>query len=129
MTAAGPNVTGSIVVGTDVTRASEAALREARIRDRVLAVVRASPGITTERAAAAATCSIFEAIHALEYWVGEGALEEAELSEASAWFPTSWCHICGCTEEHACEGGCGWRIAPGTSGEFGLGAGVCTRCA
>lgn len=113
----------------DVTHASEAALRQARIRDQVLAVVRASPGITTERVSAAACCSIFEVIHALEYWVGEGALEEAELSEASVWFPLTWCHLCGCTEQHACEGGCSWRINPGTTGEFGLGAGVCSRCA
>lgn len=115
----------------DVTHASEAALRQARIRDSVLAVVRASPGITTERAAAAATCSIFEVIHALEYCVGEGQVVEAEVDvlDASTWFPANWCHFCGCTEQHACEGGCSWRINPGTTGEFGLGAGVCSRCA
>lgn len=113
----------------DVVRESDAALRQARIRDCVLAVVRASPGITTERVSAAAACSIFEVINALEYCVGEGQLEEAELSEASAWFPIPWCHLCGCTEQHACAGGCSWRINPGTTGEFGLGAGVCSGCA
>lgn len=107
---------------------ADAALRVTRIRERVLAAVRASPGIMTERVSAAVCCSIFEVINALEFQVDDGAVEEAELSEASAWFPVAWCRLCGCTEQHACEGGCSWRINPGTTGEFGLGAGVCSRC-
>jgi hypothetical protein len=107
----------------------EAALRIARVRDRVLAVVRSSPGILTERAAAAATCSLVEVINALEFLVEDGAVEEAELLEASAWFPMTWCHMCGCTALHACDGGCGWTVEPGTQPGFGDLAGVCSRCA
>lgn len=112
-----------------VVRVSEAALREGRIRERVLAVVRASPGVITERVAVAACCSAHEAILALEFLAEDGAVEEAELSEVSAWFPIDWCHVCGCTEHAACEGGCGWRTEPGTTPWWGSGAGVCTRCA
>lgn len=113
----------------DGPSASEAALRISRIRERVLAAVRASPGIMTERAAAAASCSMVEVIHALEFLVDDGAVEEAELLEASAWFPITWCHMCGCTSLHACEGSCSWTVDPGTQPGFGDLCGVCSRCA
>jgi len=118
-----------VTVPADVVRASDAAFRQARIRERVLSAVRASPGISTERASAAAACSVFEAIHALERSVDVRAVEEAELREGSAWFPIPWCHTCGCTELSACEEGCEWTVEPGTQAGFGDGAGVCSRCA
>lgn len=35
----------------------------------------------------------------------------------------NYCVRCGCTESHACEGGCAWVICPST-----LRPGLCTQC-
>ena len=114
---------------TPVLRASLADDRDALVHERLLSAVRASPGITTERASSVARCSIVEACRGLDHLVGEDLVEEAELQDGSAWFPIDWCHTCGCTETRACDEGCEWAEAPGSLPHLGPGAGICSRCA
>lgn len=96
-----------------------------------LAAVRARPGITTEEVSAILLCDVETADQVLDQLARGGAVDglHDEASGAWNWRPEAWCHNCGCTTEAACEGGCGWSVAPGEVVEFGELAGICTRCA
>ena len=37
--------------------------------------------------------------------------------------PGRYCRFCGCTEDHACDGGCSWRVEPDQ-----LEPGICSAC-
>ncbi len=99
------------------------------VRARVLVAVRACPGITPARAAAVALFKEEDAIIALEQLVELAQVEEVALHDTtSLWYPVAWCVTCGCTELHACEGGCLWSVHPGEDPHVGDFAGVCSRC-
>jgi hypothetical protein len=62
------------------------------------------------------------------YLVDAGVLTAEELAEAEGLEATERrrqlkCEECGCTEDRACEGGCGWDAI-----ELARGRRICTRC-
>lgn len=95
---------------------------------KVLVAVRVRPGVQVEAIAAASLLSSHTVDAALVALKEQCYVEPAETLGRTHWFPLDYCCLCGCTENHACEGGCSWSEAPGYEVTFGEYAGCCDRC-